>query len=155
MDSKRSIKAKDIVSDIRSGMTDSELMTKYKLSVKGLQSIFQKLEEKKVMRPSELYGRQNLEADTVNLEQFRAELREYLSVPLAIYEVQNPQTRGVVSDISTHGVRVRGLQARVGDTKTLRVHPQQFLQVDPFDFRAVCRWVKREGENRDYVRDSK
>lgn len=151
MASKRTIKANDVVADIRAGMTDAELMTKYELSAKGLQSVFKKLEESKLMKPSELYGRQTLEADTVDLDHFRSERREYLSVPLTIYESDNPETRGVVKDISVIGIRVRGLRTRVGETKRLRIQPQQFLQIDPFDFQAVCRWVKREGENRDYV----
>ena len=148
---KRSIKAKEIVLDIRAGMTDSELMAKYKLSLRGLQSIFKKLEETKVMKPSELYGRQSLEADTVNLDQLRREVREYLSAPLTIYELDNPDARAVVTEISTIGVRVKGLRALVGETKRLRIEPQQFMHIDPFHFQAVCRWAKREGENRDYV----
>jgi hypothetical protein len=43
MTTKRTIKAKDIVNDIRSGLTNLQLMEKYNLSSKGLQSIFTKL----------------------------------------------------------------------------------------------------------------
>jgi hypothetical protein len=148
---KRSIKAKEIVTDIRAGMTDSELMSKYKLSIKGLQSIFRKLEVTKAIRPAELYGRQLLEADTVDLDQFRRETREYLPVPLTIYEVEHPEIKGVVTDISRAGVRVRGLRAKGGETKVMIVQPQHFFRIDPFGFQATCRWVRREGEYRAYV----
>ncbi len=40
---KRSIKAKEAVADIRSGMDDAALMEKYHLSAEGLQSLFDKL----------------------------------------------------------------------------------------------------------------
>src|SRR5512139_1978196 len=40
---KPKISAKDIVRDIRAHMTDAELMEKYQLSAKGLQSVFEKL----------------------------------------------------------------------------------------------------------------
>ena len=39
----REVKAKEIVQDIRSGMTTAELMKKYRLSKKGLRSAFRKL----------------------------------------------------------------------------------------------------------------
>jgi hypothetical protein len=40
---KRVIEAKLVIEDIRSGSSDLELMEKYKLSSKGLQSLFKKL----------------------------------------------------------------------------------------------------------------
>jgi len=148
---KRSIKAKEVVPDIRAGMTDSELMAKYKLSIKGLQSMFRKLEESKVMRPAELYGRQMLEADSVDLDHLRRERRVYVSVRLSVFESGSAETKGVVTDISSKGVGVRGLRARVGEAKAMIIEPQPFFAIDPFGFQATCRWVKREGENRDYV----
>lgn len=57
MSNKRKVKAKDIVNDIRSQMTDAELMAKYSLSAKGLQSVFEKLIEMKAMARAELAWR--------------------------------------------------------------------------------------------------
>ena len=37
---KRTIKAKDIVNDIHEGLADLQLMSKYGLSLKGLQGVF-------------------------------------------------------------------------------------------------------------------
>jgi uncharacterized protein (DUF433 family) len=54
MEPKRKIKARDIVNDIRSHMTDPELMAKYDLSAKGLQSAFIKLLNARAMTQAEL-----------------------------------------------------------------------------------------------------
>lgn len=56
MSRKRVIEAKDIVNDIRSGMSEAELMEKYSLSSKGLQSAFQKLIKGGIMMAEEVYG---------------------------------------------------------------------------------------------------
>jgi len=67
------IKAKDIVNDVRSQMTDAELMAKYALSAKGLQSVFEKLIEMKAMTPTDLAWRPAEYEDTTvirNVESF-------------------------------------------------------------------------------------
>ena len=53
---KRIIQARDIVRDVRSGMTDTELMEKYELSAKGLESAFTKLVNSGTMTVGEVYG---------------------------------------------------------------------------------------------------
>ena len=55
MREKRQINGRDILSDLRSGMGDSELQVKYKLSTKALQSIFKQLVACKAISHSELY----------------------------------------------------------------------------------------------------
>ncbi|MBI4962364.1 MAG: PilZ domain-containing protein [Desulfomonile tiedjei] len=151
MAEKRQIKAKDIINDIRRGMTDSELMEKFRLSIKGLQSVFRKLEAVKAIKPSELYGRFPGFDDTIDVDQLRRELREYLELSVPIYEMERPEKIGAVRDISTKGIGARGIQATPGETKTLVIDPGHFFPIEPFSFEAICRWVRREGPNRDYV----
>jgi len=151
MAQKTKIKAKEVINDIRGGMTDSELMDKYALSAKGLQSLFRKLEAIKAIKPSELYGRFPSVDDSVDVDQFRRELREYLELSLPIYEVGRPETIGSVRDISTRGVGARGIKASPGDVKTLVINPENLFAIDSFSFEAVCRWARRDGPNRDYV----
>lgn len=54
---KRKIPAKQAVADIRSGMPDAALMEKYRLSAKGLQTLFSKLLEANLLAQSELDNR--------------------------------------------------------------------------------------------------
>jgi hypothetical protein len=151
MTEKRQIKAKDIINDIRNGMTDSELMEKHRLSIKGLQSIFRKLEAIKAIKPSELYGRFPGFDDTIEVDQIRQELRDYLELSLPLYEVKDPDRIGSVRDVSMKGFGARGIKASPGDVKTLAISPGKLFSIDTFSFEAVCRWVRRDGPNRDYV----
>jgi hypothetical protein len=56
-DPKRTINAKEAVSDIRSGMTADELMQKYRLSAKGLDVLFGKLVQAGLLHENESYRR--------------------------------------------------------------------------------------------------
>jgi hypothetical protein len=50
--SKAKINAREVVQDIKSGMTDPELMQKYSLTPKGLESLFSKLVQAKILEQS-------------------------------------------------------------------------------------------------------
>jgi hypothetical protein len=69
MPSKPKISARDAVRDIRSGMTDSQLMEKYGLSAKGLQSLVLKLLEVQAIAPSEIDQRKEAYHDTTVIQQ--------------------------------------------------------------------------------------
>lgn len=66
------IKAGDAVRDIRSGMTDSELMEKHGLSAKGLQSLFLKLLEAKAITYAEMNQRCAIYHDKILVQQIDA-----------------------------------------------------------------------------------
>lgn len=48
------VSAKEVLADIRAGMSDRDLMKKYGLSEKGLQSLSKKLIDAGVLKQSEL-----------------------------------------------------------------------------------------------------
>ncbi len=56
---KLQLSAREVVTDLRSGMTDLELMRKYELSPKGLQSLFGKLVAKRIIEQEELDSRKS------------------------------------------------------------------------------------------------
>jgi hypothetical protein len=143
MAEKRTIKARDIVNDIRAGLTDHQLMEKYRLSFKGLQSIFKKLEDVKAIKPSELYGRIPSYEDTVNVGSLRKLPRNYLGLSLTIYVAKNPANRGIVEDITEKGVGVRGIQVIQNQTETLVVDADDLVGIAPVMFEATCRWFKK------------
>ena len=69
---KRTIKARDFVNDIGLGLSDPQLMSKYGLSLKGLQSVFSKLVQAKAILPEELFDRVPLLGeDSVTVESVR------------------------------------------------------------------------------------
>ncbi len=55
---KRQIKIKEVVNDIKSGATNSQIMEKYKLSATHLQNVFQKLLNAKMLTSQEIYDRE-------------------------------------------------------------------------------------------------
>jgi uncharacterized protein (DUF433 family) len=76
MTAKPRIKAGDAVRDIRLGMTDSELMEKYGLSAKGLQSLVLKLLEVKAITPAEIKQRSADYHDTTVIQ--RIDEKDYI-----------------------------------------------------------------------------
>ncbi len=217
---KRQVSAKEIAREIRSGATDLSLMEKYKLTARGLQSVFQKLIEAKVMKPSEIHGRRASYDETVavelpsapsmtvpepakktdtsdktsvrvrvggadakGLEKYgitedslddvfkklapqgvtdvrepstdplsstqepedvtarRALPRNYMVVSVPIYESDSLLSEGTIIDISEMGMKVQGIQTVKGETKSLLIQGDEFHDVFPFVFDAVCRWT--------------
>ena len=140
---KRKIKAKEIVNDIRSGMTDSKLMEKHGLSSKGLQSIFTKLVDAKAMAPRELFSRApNAGDDTADVTSVRLIPRDFVEVPLPICDADDPKNMGTITDVTENGLGVRGIRVQTGETKTLVFFSDRLFPVGPFALQAQCRWVK-------------
>jgi hypothetical protein len=142
MAAKRTIKAKDIVNDLRSGLTNFQLMEKYGLSSKGLQSIFAKLMEAGAVRVGELNGRVPLADDTVNLDQMRSLPRNFVVVKIPVYDTTDMTLEGHVRDMTVKGLQVAGIPASAGDLKTLIIQPDEFADVHPFVVEVQCRWSK-------------
>jgi hypothetical protein len=135
------IRARDIVKDIRSGMSDAELMEKYNLSSKGLQSAFTKLANGGIISVEELYdGKRRLGADTVVIDDVRTLPRHYLSVSASIYEMAFPDRLGKLQDITERGLGIIGIIARIGEVKSLVIPCREYLALDSIQFEAVCIW---------------
>lgn len=64
---KRRITARELLADIRKGLSDPTLMEKYKLSAQGLQSVFQKLLKAGVITQAELDSRTPIGERTVDI----------------------------------------------------------------------------------------
>ncbi len=142
MPAKRTIRAKDIVNDIRAGMTNLQLMEKYQLSSKGLESLFTKLIEFKAVKDGELYGRVPQADDTVDVDQQRVLMRNYLFVNLPVCEADNESENGYVRDVTEKGLQITRLAATVGNGKVLVLKPEGMADIQPFVLEAQCKWVK-------------
>ena len=140
---KRTIKAKDILNDIRKRLSDSQLMSKYGLSAEGLQGVFIKLVQAKAILPAELFDRAPvLEKDSVTVESIRMDLRQKTEITIPVHDATNPRQVGMLRDLSPNGVGVRGIETRRGDLRTLVVAANHLFPVNIFSFVAVCRWIK-------------
>jgi hypothetical protein len=145
---KRRIDTKELVADIRSGVTDVELMEKYKLSSRGLQRVFNKLVDSGSVMVDDISGRSISYDDSVTLKKVRGSVRALPILSIDIHEKNNPQIIGRIKDLSEVGVGVRGLEAQVGELKSLLVVPDEFLEVERFSFEARCRWSRMGNQNK-------
>ncbi len=146
MSPKQQISAKEFIQDIRSGMTYSELLEKYKLSPNRIQRIFRGLIDGQVMTLDELGGRSALFDYTVQhgIESVRLLLRHIVNFVLPICEKEKPKTLGIVLDITEGGVGLKGIEAITGESKNFAIPANKFFDVAQVEFRAQCRWVNRE-----------
>lgn len=145
MSSKRTIRAADMVKDIRSGLTDPELMDKHQLSSEGLRNVFRKLLEAEAISPDEIYGRPPSADEIVDFgASYRIVTRYELDVPLPVHELDNRDIKGVIRDMSVNGVGIRGIDASVDEIKSFVIPAGQFLGVEQVEFEAICRWTRTE-----------
>ncbi len=62
---------REVLTDVRTGMSDSEIMSKYRVSARGLESIFNKLMDAGVIDQKELDSRVDLSERTVALDLYK------------------------------------------------------------------------------------
>ncbi len=147
MSPKRTIKAKDFVKDIQGGMTTAELMEKYKLSTKAFQTVMKKLIEASTKPPSNASGAPEHVTPPPPAEDMRQFPRKIIDFPLMVYGDLEQIEQGLVVDASEKGIRVRGIGARVGESRTFIVRYRPGDRRQPFVFDATCRWAN--GSDRD------
>jgi hypothetical protein len=141
MNAKRKIKAKEIISDIRTGMAASELLAKYQFNAKSLRTIFQKLLQARAMSKDELNMHKSLhDGATHGLRRFR---RKSMVFPLKIYDGGDPFKSGTVKDVSEKGVCIEGIDTAIGDVKNFIVRFGAFGDSSTMVFEGKCRWVDK------------
>jgi len=149
MSSKIKIKAKKILSDIRAGASDFELMSKYGLSAEQLDDTLERLVQAGVLRPVELDERGGFFDDPANRSRTRRFPRAYLWRPLTIKELKDPSNTGLVTDLSVMGFRTRGIGAGVGDEKAYAIHSREFMGGNAITLSAACKWCNMQGIDRN------
>lgn len=138
------IKIKEIVKDIRAGMTDTDLMRKYSLTSKSLQSILIKLLDLKAITRDMLVASTAVEEPILVAERIRELPRYYLDFEIPIYDPADPATQGRVRDVSDKGLGIIGLETAVDQIRQFVVLGDPFGVVSPFEVQAKCRWYKPE-----------
>jgi signal transduction histidine kinase/ActR/RegA family two-component response regulator len=142
----RRIRARDIVRDLRSGMSDAELMEKYRVSAKGLQGLFKQLFAARIMSPDELYDRSPSYDHTVVLENLRTTQRHTLFVPVPAHLRDRPDVKGTVREITERGLRTAGLEVTAHVSYTLVLSLDGLVSLPDVIIEATCRWTNIEIE---------
>lgn len=139
------VKADQVLKDIRRGLTRSEILEKYGLSDSGLQGIVGILVDAEAISRNEIYGELYYhQDDAVAPESARSVSRARLDFEALIYDLKTPEAQGWVLDVSEEGVGLAGIEADVDEIKTLVVLGDPYGEIEPFEFRARCRWTRKE-----------
>lgn len=145
------IKIREIVGDVKAGMTDSQMMAKYHIDHESLQALFKKLLDLKAISRDILFGEAGLACETPVPTHVRELDRYVLDFDIPVYEQGCPEIQGRVHDITEKGVGIRGLSMKVDEAKTLVVAGDAFGVVAPFEFSAICRWSGLDHEDGRYA----
>lgn len=129
-----------MLSDIRSGASETQLMEKHGLSSRGLQSTFWKIVHAGAMTWEELLGSYPDLDDSVTLHKMRQWTRSYPILSVETHEEGNPENRGKIKDVSERGIGVTGVHAEVDEHKKLVLVPDDYLDIKPFTLEVRCRW---------------
>ena len=135
----------DFLRDLRAGMIDQELMKKYRLTPRGLGTLFRNLVNAEVISFREVI---KMASGQLSLPEMIAELRirsrKQVEFLLPISDSEHPENVGLVYDVSEDGVGTRGLKANVHEIITLLIPADDYFHVEPIIFKGVCRWVEKK-----------
>jgi PAS domain S-box-containing protein len=140
----RRIRPGDVARDLRAGMPDSELLEKYRLTPSGLERLFADCVTARILQPADLESRRSSYASSIMLEDERGLERHIVDVILPVYELGDPGMKGIVQDINDNGLKVRHIEADVGDTKTLIIPADELILYHQVSFEATCRWARTD-----------
>ena len=138
----RVIRARDFVQDIRKGMSNSDLMKKYRLSAKGLRSVFRKLLDAKALTKNDILRRFLSTRSLRRMRNSRRFPRKRIQYPLLVCDAETPQLKGFVRDISEKGIAVEGIEADRGDLRALMIRSNELTDTSTFEFVVECRWAR-------------
>jgi hypothetical protein len=140
------------LSDIRRGLTDDELAAKYRLSNRGLGTLFRSLVDAELIGFSELLRRFPGRKDLPEIvAEFRTSRRHHLRVSLPVHDAARPSNQGVICDVSDEGVGVRGIEVLEDEIKTLVVPEYELFRLGPVIFQAVCTWFRNRRGMHDHA----
>ena len=147
---KRRIRPREVLNEIRSGISEAELRTKYRLSAKGIERLFNLLVANGTVDQSELFEKYPwYERKATHVEQ-RFDPRVSLKGRVYIHDVLMSST-GTLRDISEKGFRAAGINCNVGESKSFLIDLQPFIKADPVLVVARCRWAETRGHSRKYI----
>ncbi len=137
------ISVEAFVSDVRSGLSSHELMRKYRLSEDQLDEFFERLLKEQNITSEDFYCWSLLFNNELScVESVRLLPRERLGGLVSVYDEEEPDNEGVVFNICSNGLGVRGLVAEVNELKTLVIVPAPGADGKEVVVDARCRWMK-------------
>ena len=103
----------------------------------------------KAISHSELYERSRSSRERIDHIRKRKSPRARLTIRVPIYEFESGD-KGILRDISEKGMRVAGIEARVGQAKTFQIPVDMYVESDPLLVLAECKWVELRQGGKEY-----
>ncbi len=144
MTTEKKIKAGEIARDLGCGLSDAELMAKYRLSLKGLLSLYKKALEARIIEASEVQRRFALNESLVILDDSRGLPRINLQKPIQVHEYERPESKGIISNISESGLRIEALESISGDFKRLVIPTHHLVDGEFLVLETKCCWSESQ-----------
>jgi hypothetical protein len=141
---KVAVNIRQLVEDIKSRLTKTQLMEKYNLSPRGLRWLSMTLISSGAIAWQEIYGNLCTTYDELVPDKLRRTTRYPLPFDCRVYEADTLGPPGKVRDISEHGLGIFGIKADAGATKTLTIPEDEFGEFAAFTFDAECRWINKD-----------
>jgi hypothetical protein len=133
-----------MVEDIRAGFGKTQLMRKYRLSLRALRWVSMTLISSGIMSWQEIYDKLFTKYEELVPDKLRRTKRYPLPFQCGVYDADNPGVRGKIRDVSEHGLGTLSIKANVGDTKCLVIPKDEFGEFASFTFETVCRWITKD-----------
>jgi len=141
MPKQRKIKGKEVITDLRAGLTPAELMAKYQLSPAGLRKIFRIILDASIMNKEEIESLPGLYKVAPGTKGLRRYPRKRIDFPFWVYAGIDQHEAARILDISERGIKIIGMRIKPGDVGTFVARFGVPGAGQPVVFEAVCRWV--------------
>jgi hypothetical protein len=139
----RTIKTREIIEDIQSGMGDVPIMEKYELAPTEFLRILDKLEKVSAVPLVTTQARKrSIQAHHASVGK-RILPRSYALFSIAVHDAKNLGVTGTINDITEKGLQTAGISVEIGERKTFVIRSDVFAVHPPLVMKATCRWVKR------------
>jgi Mor family transcriptional regulator len=135
------IRVSEIVKDMRSGMDRVELMEKYHLSARGLTRVSMMLVSSGALTWKEIHEDIRTGYGEHVAGKIRSQRRYSVGFGVPVYDIDHPERLGKLHDVSEAGMGIQGIEAAIGETKTLVISEDKFGEYSTFVLDAKCRWV--------------
>jgi hypothetical protein len=137
----------DVLQGVRSGLSDHELMLRYRLTPEEMERAFTQLLAEKLIEPIELEGRTAPVLRDYRMVSPRSTPRRFPTFDVKVRFEDDHGQEGYLLDVNEKGLAVQGLGAFQGEVRTLTVMGDEVFELDLFTFQARCRWVRGNGCN--------
>lgn len=143
VDRERRARALALAEDLRKGLSEIEIVTKYQIPGGAFQRIVKVLLEERLVTRTDIESRTHVPHEQSDTD-LRKGTRYAPKLPVFVYGRRHTLDRYALKDISEYGFAIKGMKSEVGEVTDIKVLGDEHGQVVPFECRAECRWTKKD-----------